>query len=66
LLTQFRNFESAFFSRRYGVIGEEEWGRLDRSICDWDRRANLAQRRMLLERVMTPQFMDYLASRCPQ
>jgi hypothetical protein len=64
VLTQFRTFESAYYSRNYAVIGEREWGRIDRTICDWVRRANSVGKDRLLTRLTTPEFTSYLAERC--
>jgi hypothetical protein len=65
VLIQFRTFEAAYYSRNFAVIGEREWGRIDRTICDWVQRVHLVGRDRLLDRLTTPEFSAYLAERCP-
>ena len=65
VLNQFRIFEGAYYSRNYAVIGEREWGRIDRTICDWVERVRSVKRDGLLMRLATPEFNSYLAVRCP-
>lgn len=56
--------ENAFFTRRYGLLGSAEWGRFEQSICDYyalSRSANLAP---AVQRVMTRDFMEHIATSC--
>jgi hypothetical protein len=64
VLILFRTFETAYFSERYGLIGEEEWRRLDRNICGNFRRARAMGREAILGAVMSVEFMEYMTSTC--
>lgn len=64
LLTIFRTYETAYFSEGYGLIGESEWGRLNRTICGHFERANRLGRGSLLAAVLTTDFIDYMTDLC--
>jgi hypothetical protein len=64
LLTVFRTYETTYFSEGYGLIGQSEWGRLNRTICGHFGRANALGRAALLEGVLTAEFIGYMTNLC--
>ena len=64
VLTIFRNYESAYFARKYGQIGEAEWVRFDRNMCARYANAISASRVELLVSVLTDEFMEYVIDVC--
>jgi len=59
-------YESAFYARERGVLGEDEWQRFEITMCrrfrggvDWDPPGG---REMAL--VLTPRFVQYVESAC--
>jgi hypothetical protein len=64
VLNNFQISENAFFARRYGLLGNAEWSRFERSICGNYAAARSAKLTGTLQRVMTEDFMDYIAVSC--
>ena len=64
LLTLFRSYESAYFNRSYGVLGEEESNRFDRSICEFFALARSADRTRPLRNTLTEGFFAYMIELC--
>ena len=60
-------YESAYIANERGVLGEDEWGRFERSICrrfnnrdrDWDPPDSRNMKNLL-----TPKFVSYAESAC--
>lgn len=58
---QAREFESSYFAYRYGLIGEQEWGRLSGSLCrSFQQFDEYGQRIPRL----TEEFIGYINERC--
>jgi hypothetical protein len=57
-----RSYEKAFFARKYGVIGDAEWGRFERLICVHD--ANVQAAGITLEPIFASEFMNYIKTEC--
>jgi hypothetical protein len=55
------SYENAFFARRYGVIGDEEWERLQYGAC---LHYLLARKNRVPLQYTTPRFRAYLQARC--
>ncbi len=66
LIVLFRNYEKAYFSQRYGLLGTAEWGRFERQICLQVDRAHIVNESTLgfLDIVLTDEFAAYVRSRC--
>jgi len=64
LLTQFRTYESAFWAERRGLLGEEEWNRFRRSICEFYDRAEIAGRTGPILGTTTDQFVQFISDGC--
>ena len=64
LLTLFRTYETAFLSERYGLLGNNEWGRFERQACGHFRRVQTLGVRDVLQGVLTTDFTDYLTALC--
>ena len=64
LLSNFRSYESAYFSERYGLLGEEEWRRFDRNICFFFRKALTVGVDGAIRTTLTEDFMAYVADLC--
>ena len=61
----FRNYERAYFSREYDVIGDEEWERFERLICANSRRAKLVGLDLVEQgEFLTGSFRKYIESSC--
>ena len=60
--TMFRNWESAWYSRRYGVMGEEEWARVERLLCPGWERSQSAD--VGLRSFLTEPFFHYIETNC--
>ena len=56
----FRIYEKAYYSERYDLIGEEEWGRFERMICINYARAETAGTAQTIRNLMTEEFMRYI------
>ena len=56
----FRTYEKAYYSERYDLIGEEEWGRFERMICINYARAETAGQEETIRNLMTEEFMRYI------
>jgi hypothetical protein len=65
ILNIFQVSESAFFARRYGLLGNAEWSRFERSICGNYALVRSAKLTGILQRVMTEDFMEYIVASCP-
>lgn len=65
LTNLFANYESAFFSRSAGILGESEWERVERSVCAAFQRATQEEPywRGISFR-MTEEFVSFLESEC--
>jgi hypothetical protein len=64
-----RNYEKAFISWRYGVIGEEEWNRFERAICNMYGNAQAFVKafqgpELTFETALTDEFRSYLTRSC--
>lgn len=55
------SYENAYFARRYGVIGDEEWDRLRYGAC---LHYLTARENGLSLPFTTPRFREYLAASC--
>jgi hypothetical protein len=64
LLTLFRSYETAYLNQRYGLLGQEESKRFDRSICEFLARARTAEKLGPLQSSLTDDFFAYYAERC--
>jgi len=66
LIVLFRNYEKAYFSERYGLLGSAEWGRFERQICLQVDRAHVTDESILgfLDAVLTDEFAVYVHSTC--
>jgi len=66
LIVLFRNYEKAYFSARYGLLGSAEWGRFERQICVQVDRASIVDENVLgfLEVILTDEFAAYVRSTC--
>ena len=63
--TLFRNYERAYFSREYDVIGDVEWGRFERLICANSRRAKLIGLDLSQQgEFLTSAFREYIGASC--
>jgi hypothetical protein len=54
--------EDAYFARRYGILGDAEWERMQRSACNQFRMTNGS--RIAREVFISPEFEDFLNSAC--
>jgi hypothetical protein len=64
VLNIFQISENAFYTRRYGLLGDAEWSRFEGSICGnyaLVRSANMTQ---TVQLVMTKDFVEYIESSC--
>ena len=68
LMTNFRNYEMAYFSEQYGLLGRAEWARLERSLCRSLGMAQEADRITidLMDSVLSEEFMDHVRGTCEQ
>lgn len=58
---QLTAYENAFFSRRYGIVGDSEWERLEGGVCvHFDRAINTS----LWPRFLSAEFVQYLKNNC--
>ena len=64
ILNIFQISETAFFTQRYGLLGSAEWSRFESSICGYYPLARSARLTGSLQRVMTKDFMEYIAVSC--
>lgn len=66
LIVLFRNYEKAYFSERYGLLGSTEWGRFERQICLQVDRAHITDESILgfLDTILTDEFAAYIRSTC--
>jgi hypothetical protein len=69
IFTLLRTYEKAFVSRRYGVIGDAEWSRFERAICQqydnyqaFIRDSNRSA--LIFRNALTDEFQDFLAASC--
>ena len=65
LLSQFRTYESAYFSQKRGLLGSDEWIRFQNSICAFFERA-VSDGVILgvIQRNTTEEFMGYVSDTC--
>jgi len=56
-------YEKAFYSREYGVIGDDEWGRFETQIC-LQYEAEVPAFRDAFGTFLTPRFVKYVQGRC--
>ena len=60
-------YESAYFAKLHGVLGELEWARFERQICP---RFNISRlmwdppRSMTVKPTLTPHFAEYVEANC--
>jgi len=66
LIVLFRNYEKAYFSEQYGLLGSAEWGRFDRQICLQVDRAMITDESILgfLDAILTDEFAGHVRSMC--
>jgi len=66
LVILFRNYEKAYFSEQYGLLGSTEWGRFERQICVQVDRARITDESILgfLDVILTDEFAAYVHSTC--
>jgi hypothetical protein len=64
MLNNFQISENAFFAQRYGLLGNAEWSRFERAICGNYALARSAKLTEALRRVMTQDFIEYVAASC--
>lgn len=64
VLNIFQISENAFFTRRYGLLGNAEWSRFEQSICDYYALSRSAGLAGSVQRVMTRDFMGYITQSC--
>ena len=60
----FRTYERAYFSRRYDIIGDEEWSRFEFLICANSRRARLMGEELTEVEYLTNSFREYMKASC--
>lgn len=60
----FRNYEKAYFSREYDIIGDEEWSRFEALICSNSRRARLMGVELTEAEILTNSFREYMKASC--
>ena len=64
-LMLFAIFEKSFYSRDYGILGEQEWGRFENQICMRARQLIEAGNPFAFSReVLTGRFVDYIEETC--
>jgi hypothetical protein len=67
VLNQFQIYEQAYFTERYGLLGQTEWRRFQVQACTFYPRVRLVP---ILEetvsRAMTPEFGDFLKASCQE
>ncbi len=62
-LVQWSNYEKAYYSRNYDLLGTAEWSRFERSICL--TASNPASRWSAdIKDFLTPEFADYVIEFC--
>jgi hypothetical protein len=65
VLNQFQTYEQAYFARQYGVLGDAEWRRFERQICEAYPRAQVfPDFFQILGFVMTEEFMAFAKQSC--
>jgi hypothetical protein len=64
VVIMFRNYEKAYFMNEYDLLGEDEWSRYRRVVCQNYERAGSAGIADVLPFVLTERFIDYLAASC--
>ena len=63
--TVFKNYERAYFSREYDVIGDAEWERFERLICANSRRGKQIGADFVRDgEFLTAAFREYVAASC--
>lgn len=60
----FRNYERAYFSQEYDIIGDEEWSRFEFVICANSRRARLMGYEPTEAEILTNSFREYIKASC--
>lgn len=60
----FRNYERAYFSQEYDIIGDEEWSRFERLICANSRRALVMGMELTEAEFLTDSFKEYIQAKC--
>ena len=63
-LVMFRAYEQAYFSQKYGLMGEGEWERFERQICLHFGFASSAGKMAVVEAALTDEFTDYIKKLC--
>jgi hypothetical protein len=56
-------YEKAFYSREYGVIGDDEWARFETQICV-QYESEVPALRDAFALFLTPRFIEYMKVRC--
>lgn len=60
----FRNYERAYVSRQYDVIGDAEWARFANGICFYAEHAQADEAYARAFNVLTEGFRNYVSSSC--
>jgi hypothetical protein len=64
VMVLFRNYDKAYFSQRYSVIGSAEWNRFLRLICINYRRARSAD--LDFGGVVSDEFVEFVLASCSE
>ncbi len=64
LVSIFNIFENSFYSNQYGVLGEDEWRRIEAEVCRVQNIWEHAQQWELAEFYLTEDFAAHIASTC--
>ena len=62
LFILFRNYEKAYFSEQSGLIGQAEWARFNRNICNFFELSQSAGIDFTIP--LTQEFSSYVAGEC--
>jgi len=64
LTTMFRNYEKAYFTSQYDLLGESEWDRFERLICINFGRIEPIDMVETVTSILTDDFAAYIAQSC--
>jgi len=57
-------YESSFFAREYGILGEQEWGRFQGNACNIYQTALPQELWLTMKNLMSEEFSMYIESEC--
>jgi hypothetical protein len=58
-------YEKTYFAKKYGHLGDSEWGRIQRQVClHYDRVSRNVDMISGMQIVMTDEFFDYVVESC--